>query len=83
MILEIGYAFVIGLVVTVMLFMVFYSKGPWTNRMASIRVRVDSSRKRYSPPQREEQESNPDVYFFFLMVTLISIIILSRFIYGI
>jgi hypothetical protein len=82
MILEIGYAFVIVLVVTVLLFMAYYRKGPWTNKMASIRVRVDSSRRRYSPPPREEQESNSDLYFFLAMVALISIVVLSQVMYG-
>jgi hypothetical protein len=82
MIVEIGYAFGIGLVITFVIVLVFLSNGPWANRMASIRVRVDSSRRHYSNPNREEKKENFESYFLMLFIGILAILIFSRIIYG-
>jgi hypothetical protein len=81
MILEMGYAFGIGLAVIFIIVLVFLWNGPWANKMASVRVKVDSTRRRY-PSHREEKKDDMETYFFFMLIAVLSILIFSRYAYG-
>ena len=79
--LEILIIFVIAMMVTVIMVLVFNNQGPYSNFLASVRVRVDNSRRRYIPPPQEEQKTftGLDIFFWFLVV-LLFVLIVGRFV---